>query len=368
MPIINLGNKDGYESLHAFGMVQGAYVTGQFMRNWIFHVPGSTSQSPANVKALTTFQQWFKDGYFGSDYNAVGENDAAAAFAKGKGVFYLGGNWQAAVIQSRPQGQRRVHEHAPGPERQGRRDRLDEPAVAHLLQDEVRRRRRRPHQLAHRGAGLGAADVRPEPDPGRRHALRPPRATPYLTSVANGWQALVKSDGLTLFPDWASTNMLTVMGTEFQKMIAGRAVAGGHRQDDPGRVDDVRQDAQVSEASPRLGRARGHDDRRARPGTPRARGGRQRRTTGRAPGEPRNIAYLYILPGLAAYLLFTFFPLLQTVRLSFYDWDGLTPKKWIGLGNYRELWHTPEIRDGLPAFVRADPLLRGLLDRASGCS
>ena len=41
MPIIEIGNKDGYESLHAFGMVQGAYVSGQFMRNWIFHVPGS---------------------------------------------------------------------------------------------------------------------------------------------------------------------------------------------------------------------------------------------------------------------------------------------------------------------------------------
>ncbi len=80
-------------------MVQGAYITGQFMRNWIFHVPGSTYEAPANLKALTTFQQWFKDGYFGKNYNALGENDASAAFAKGKGVFYLGGNWQAAVIQ-----------------------------------------------------------------------------------------------------------------------------------------------------------------------------------------------------------------------------------------------------------------------------
>jgi raffinose/stachyose/melibiose transport system permease protein len=104
-------------------------------------------------------------------------------------------------------------------------------------------------------------------------------------------------------------------------------------------MDDVRQDAQVSKASP---------EREASEIAPRARDapGRApvpRRTTGRAPGEPRNVAYLYILPGLAAYLIFTFFPLLQTVRLSFYEWDGLTPKKWIGLDNYRELWRTPEI-------------------------
>ena len=69
-----------------------------------------------------------------------------------------------------------------------------------------------------------------------------------------------------------------------------------------------------------------------------------RRTTGRAPGEPRRVAYLYILPGLAAYLTFTFFPLLQTVRLSFYQWDGITPQKWIGFANYRELYDTPDVR------------------------
>jgi raffinose/stachyose/melibiose transport system substrate-binding protein len=48
------------------------------------------------------------------------------------------------------------------------------------------------------------------------------KGNPYLTSLVTGWQQLVKSNGLTLYPDWASTNMLTVMSTEFQKMIAQR--------------------------------------------------------------------------------------------------------------------------------------------------
>ena len=116
----------------------------------------------------------------------------------------------------------------------------------------------------------------------------------------------------------------------------------------------------MSEASPER---EATDDRRRAPGRPPGALRSRSRKTGRAPGEPRNVAYLYILPGLAAYLIFTFFPLLQTVRLSFYDWDGLTPKKWIGLDNYRELWHTPEIQRGLLALGRADPVLRGLLDR-----
>jgi raffinose/stachyose/melibiose transport system permease protein len=98
----------------------------------------------------------------------------------------------------------------------------------------------------------------------------------------------------------------------------------------------------VSDASPEreapatAGRARGE--------TPGRAAASRRKPTGRAPGEPRRVAYLYILPGLAAYLIFTFFPLLQTVRLSFYEWDGITPKTWIGVANYRELYDTPEVR------------------------
>ena len=71
VPIINLGNKDGYEALHAFGMVQGAYVTGQFMRNWIFHAPGSTFESPANIKALTNVPAVVQGRLLRQDYNAA---------------------------------------------------------------------------------------------------------------------------------------------------------------------------------------------------------------------------------------------------------------------------------------------------------
>ncbi len=239
MPIINLGNKDGYESLHAFGMVQGAYTTGQFMRNWIFHVPGSTYESPANLKALTTFQQWFKDGYFGSDYNALGENDASASFAKGKGVFYLGGNWQAAVIAERPQGQRRVHGHAPGRERQVRRDRRHEPALAHLGEVEVSRRRRRVHQLADRRPGLGADDVRPEPDPGRldragRQGQRVPELDRHRLAAARQERRPHALPRLGL-DEHADRDEHGVPEDD-----RPAPDAGGHRQDDPERMDDVR--------------------------------------------------------------------------------------------------------------------------------
>ena len=94
---------------------------------------------------------------------------------------------------------------------------------------------------------------------------------------------------------------------------------------------------------------------------------RTRRMTGRAPGEPRNIAYLYVLPGLAAYLVFTFFPVLQTIRLSFYQWDGITSRTWIGTDNYRALWNDPDVRGAfthsfkLIFFYAVLPIAIGLL-------
>jgi len=221
VPIINIGNKDGYEALHAFGMVQGAYVSGQFMRNWIFHAPNSDFTAAANVKALTTFQKWFKDGYFGSNYNALDENTASAAFAKGTGVFYLGGNWQAAVIQTGLKSNAGFMNMPPGPS--GKYVAIGATSLPWHISSKTKY------------ADVGAAFINwLIAAPGSAQMMYAQNQIPavtsapaakgnaYLTSVATGWQQLVKSNGLTLFPDWASTNMLTVMGTEFQKMIAQR--------------------------------------------------------------------------------------------------------------------------------------------------
>lgn len=66
----------------------------------------------------------------------------------------------------------------------------------------------------------------------------------------------------------------------------------------------------------------------------RRRFGRRRRES--APGDARNIGWLYVLPGLTIYVLFTLAPLVQTVYYSLFSWDGLTGKVYTGLANYRE--------------------------------
>lgn len=48
--------------------------------------------------------------------------------------------------------------------------------------------------------------------------------------------------------------------------------------------------------------------------------------------------WLFLLPGVAFFLLYVIFPIFQSINVSFYDWDGLGEAEWVGLGNYEELY------------------------------
>jgi multiple sugar transport system permease protein len=47
--------------------------------------------------------------------------------------------------------------------------------------------------------------------------------------------------------------------------------------------------------------------------------------------------YLFVLPWLLGFMLFTFYPILATLYLSFCDYRVLSPPRWVGLENYRSL-------------------------------
>jgi len=46
---------------------------------------------------------------------------------------------------------------------------------------------------------------------------------------------------------------------------------------------------------------------------------------------------LFVLPSLSGLLLFTFLPMLVSLGLTAFDWDLLTPPRWVGLGNLARL-------------------------------
>ncbi|MGW2220765.1 carbohydrate ABC transporter permease [Nonomuraea sp. NPDC001684] len=75
----------------------------------------------------------------------------------------------------------------------------------------------------------------------------------------------------------------------------------------------------------------------AGPATPAGR--RPRRGVRR--GEVRGMPYLLILPGFIFYALFVLVPIADTVRLSFLEWDGLSPQTWVGLDNYLQVLTDP---------------------------
>jgi raffinose/stachyose/melibiose transport system permease protein len=85
------------------------------------------------------------------------------------------------------------------------------------------------------------------------------------------------------------------------------------------------------------------------------------------PGEPRRIAYLYLLPGLAVFVLFVLVPLGHSAWLSLFRWDGVTPGTWVGLDNYKAVVSDSELRSAflhaliLVAFYAVLPIAIGLL-------
>src|SRR5262249_41834187 len=94
---------------------------------------------------------------------------------------------------------------------------------------------------------------------------------------------------------------------------------------------------------------------------------RRRRADPPAPGDPRNIGWLYVLPALAFYGLFTLGPLVHTVYYSFFSWDGLTAKTYVGLSNYSAALRDSALRSSfahagvLILFYALIPVVLGLL-------
>ncbi|MDP3960368.1 MAG: sugar ABC transporter permease [Pseudorhodobacter sp.] len=53
--------------------------------------------------------------------------------------------------------------------------------------------------------------------------------------------------------------------------------------------------------------------------------------------QRRLAPWLFLAPGMAMFALYVIIPIFQSMAISFYDWDGLGEKVWIGAANYVEL-------------------------------
>ncbi|MEO3872111.1 sugar ABC transporter permease [Nonomuraea sp. B12E4] len=94
--------------------------------------------------------------------------------------------------------------------------------------------------------------------------------------------------------------------------------------------------------------------------------GRAGASAARPPGEPRRVAYLYLLPAFAVYAAFLLYPIGRAVQFSLYDWDGLSVGRWAGLDNYAAILADEGLRAAfghalvLIGFYAVGPLVIGL--------
>jgi raffinose/stachyose/melibiose transport system permease protein len=87
----------------------------------------------------------------------------------------------------------------------------------------------------------------------------------------------------------------------------------------------------------------------------------------RPPGEPRRVAYLYLLPGLALFAVFVLAPLARAGWISLFEWDGVTQGTWVGFDNYEAVVSEADLRRAflhsavLLVFYALLPVVIGLL-------
>lgn len=54
--------------------------------------------------------------------------------------------------------------------------------------------------------------------------------------------------------------------------------------------------------------------------------------------QQRLAPLMFLAPGLFMFAVYVLIPIVQSLWLSFYDWDGLGARTWLGWANYVELW------------------------------
>ena len=92
-PIL-VGGLDGWPLGHVFMMLQALYEPAQKITDWTFAVAGSTFDDQGTQQAATVMQDWAKKGYFFKGFGGVGQDNAAARFSKGEGLYFLTGPWE----------------------------------------------------------------------------------------------------------------------------------------------------------------------------------------------------------------------------------------------------------------------------------
>ena len=68
--------------------------------------------------------------------------------------------------------------------------------------------------------------------------------------------------------------------------------------------------------------------------------------------QQRVTPWLFLAPGLVFFTVYVIYPIFQSLTISLYEWDGLSPASYIGFANYIELIDDEEFYTSLWNNVR----------------
>ncbi|MCW2944827.1 MAG: sugar transporter substrate-binding protein [Actinoallomurus sp.] len=219
-----LGNLEKFPGIHEFGVLLGQTTGKDALRDLVFGRGGSWTD-PSVVQAAQKLADWAKKGYFPSTVNADKYNDSPGPFAKGEGVFLIGGPWFAADLQKKMGD--KVRFMLPPPARAGGTipATLGGPGLPLV----ITARSKHPDVAA---AYINfmttpqAMDVVTET--GGLAAVKPASAEPVTAlsrDLFTAWRIASDNDILVPYLDYSTTTFLDTLGGVLQEIIAGRKTA-----------------------------------------------------------------------------------------------------------------------------------------------
>jgi raffinose/stachyose/melibiose transport system substrate-binding protein len=92
---IQFGNNDAFPGIHEYVVIQDRLAPVDYLTDFVFGLRGDETSfdTPENLQAGTTLQQWAEKGYFTPGFGGGSYDDAVAEFAGGEGLFMITGNW-----------------------------------------------------------------------------------------------------------------------------------------------------------------------------------------------------------------------------------------------------------------------------------
>jgi ABC-type glycerol-3-phosphate transport system substrate-binding protein len=205
--------------LHLWAALLNVLMPQDDYRDWVNGQPGGDLTGPDAVAATEKLVEWAQKGYIAEGANGTGQADATAAFAQGKAVYLMNGNWAAAQVDDE------LGEDAgfflfPGPTADGPATgsgfsvsysvsaRTDQPDAAAAFLDFL--------------ASDEAAAIESEGGFLPPNIEAAPEQTGVRADLYAAFQRVIEADGLNLYPDFAAPAAYDEQVSGIQKLIAGQ--------------------------------------------------------------------------------------------------------------------------------------------------